>query len=366
MKNNTISICKGIGIILMVIGHSACPAFMGRFIYSFHMPLFFIASGYFFSTKYTDDKFLFIKKRFKGLYLPFVKWSLIFLFLHNLFFKANILNARFGRSELFSFEDILKKAFNIITSMGDYEQTFLGTFWFLRALFISSILFCLLFYLIKKLFNLRNTNTALLACLIAFISGFIMSLWRIKLPYIPQGGIREIYGIFYFGVGFIFRNSRINENLKYDNAILISSFILVCIISYINPTSLASNPKLKLYLGTFIPAILGWVMTYKFSSWFDFRKSNNIAYLTIKKSLLYLGNNTMPIIVLSILSYKIVSYIKIAYYGLDPLLIGCHPVISWRNNIFWIFYSIIGLTVPLLLNYLFSRTRFLRFLSFKQ
>ena len=101
----------------MVIGHSACPAFMGRFIYSFHMPLFFIASGYFFSTKYTDDKFLFIKKRFKGLYLPFVKWSLIFLFLHNQFFKANILNARFGRSELFSFEDIIKKAFNIITCM---------------------------------------------------------------------------------------------------------------------------------------------------------------------------------------------------------------------------------------------------------
>lgn len=365
MRNNTICICKSIGIILMVIGHSACPTFLGRFIYSFHMPLFFIASGYFFSTKYLNDKCLFIKKRFKGLYIPFIKWGLIFLLLHNFLFKANILNARFGHSALYSSKEIFKKGVGIITSMGSYEPTFLGTFWFLRSLFVGSIIFCLLFYAINKLLHLKHINTAITICILSFVAGFIMSLWQIRLPYIPQGGMREIYGTFYICIGYIFRNSRINEKLKYDNVILIFSFIIICIISQINPTSLASNPNLKSYLGIFLPAIIGWIMTYKFSFWFDNINSKNIVYVNIKKYILYIGDNTMPVIVLSFLSFKIISIIKIAYYGLDPLMIGCHPVILWRNNIFWIYYSIAGLVVPLLLNYLFSKIKYLRFLSFK-
>jgi len=265
MRNSTISICKGIGIILMVVGHSGSPSFIGRFIYCFHMPLFFIASGYFFSTKCLDDKFLFVKKRFKGLYIPFVKWSLIFLLLHNLLFKANILNAKFGGSALYSFKQILDKGFHIITTMGSYEPAILGTFWFLRSLFVASIIFCLLFYIINKLLHLKYINTAAIICLMAFAAGFIMSFMRINLPYIPQGGIREIYGIFYIGIGYIFHNSKINGKLKYDNILLIFSFIILCVISYLNPTSLRTNPNLKMYLGTFIPAIAGWVMTYKLS-----------------------------------------------------------------------------------------------------
>jgi fucose 4-O-acetylase-like acetyltransferase len=365
MRDNTISICKGIGIILMVVGHAGSPSFIGRFIYCFHMPLFFIASGYFFSTKYLDDKFSFVKKRVKGLYIPFVKWGLIFLLLHNLLFNANILNASFGGSYLYSFNQILDKGFHIITTMGSYEPAILGTFWFLRSLFVASIVFCLLFYLIDKLLHLKHVNTAIIICLMAFVAGFIMSFKRINLPYIPQGGIREIYGLFYIGVGFLFRNSKMNSKLKYDNLILMFSFIIICLLSYFNPTSLSTYPKLKLYLGTFIPAIVGWIMTYKFSSWFDNVISENIIYVYLKKSLLYLGEHTMPIIVFHFLSFKIVSLIKVTYYGYSPLMVGCHPVISYNNGTFWVYYSIVGLIVPLLLDYLFSKTKYLRFLSFK-
>ena len=365
MRNNTISICKGIGIMLMVIGHSGSPSSIGRFIYSFHMPLFFIASGYFFSINSLNDKFLFIKKRFKGLYIPFVKWSFIFLLLHNLLFKANILNARFGGSALYSFNEILDKGFHIITTMGSYEPAILGAFWFLRSLLVASIIFCLLFYIIDKLLHLKYVNTAIIICLMAFIVGFIMSFKRISLPYIPQGGIREIYGLFYIGFGYLFRHSIMNGKLKHDNLLLIFSFITVCLVSYFNPTSLRTNPKLNMYLGTFIPGIVGWIMMYKFSFWFDNIISENAIYVYIKKCLLYLGNNTMPVIVFQFISFKIVSLIKIAYYGYDPLMIGCHPIISYHNGVFWIYYSIVGLVMPLLLGYLFSRIKYLRFLSFK-
>ena len=70
MKDTSISICKGIAIILMVMGHAECPSHIGRFIYEFHMPLFFITSGYFFSLKYINDEATFLKKKIKGIYWP--------------------------------------------------------------------------------------------------------------------------------------------------------------------------------------------------------------------------------------------------------------------------------------------------------
>ena len=47
--DSSISICKGLAIILMVIGHAEAPGAISAFIYEFHMPLFFITAGYFFN-----------------------------------------------------------------------------------------------------------------------------------------------------------------------------------------------------------------------------------------------------------------------------------------------------------------------------
>ena len=82
-RNTVISISKGIAIILMVIAHAEAPAWLCKFIFEFHMPLFFITAGYFFSLKYLNDEATFVKKRIKGLYVPFVKWSVVFLALHS-------------------------------------------------------------------------------------------------------------------------------------------------------------------------------------------------------------------------------------------------------------------------------------------
>lgn len=48
-RDISIDIAKGIGIILVVYGHLACP--VAREIFLFHMPLFFLLSGYFFLQK---------------------------------------------------------------------------------------------------------------------------------------------------------------------------------------------------------------------------------------------------------------------------------------------------------------------------
>ena len=47
---------KGIGIFLVVLGHIYKDNYIGQWIYSFHMPLFFMLSGYLMYTKSVDWK----------------------------------------------------------------------------------------------------------------------------------------------------------------------------------------------------------------------------------------------------------------------------------------------------------------------
>ena len=94
--NSAISISKAIAIILMVIGHSGCPEGLSHFIYLFHMPFFFFVGGLCFKEKYLDDPKTFIKRRLQRLYLPYVKFSLIFLVFHNVFFSLHIYSETTG------------------------------------------------------------------------------------------------------------------------------------------------------------------------------------------------------------------------------------------------------------------------------
>ena len=83
---NWIDVAKGITIILMVLGHSSIPKFLSDFIWAFHMPLFFIASGW--CTNWNRDTFgEFIKKRTKSIMLPFVLYSIIVAILYQIIGK---------------------------------------------------------------------------------------------------------------------------------------------------------------------------------------------------------------------------------------------------------------------------------------
>ena len=92
MVDKTISIAKAWGIILMVLCHAEVALPVRTFVATFHMPLFFYYAGYCFKDKYLEQSFVFVKKRIIGLYVPFVKWGLFFLLLHNILFRLNIYN----------------------------------------------------------------------------------------------------------------------------------------------------------------------------------------------------------------------------------------------------------------------------------
>jgi len=210
-RNNIISICKGIAIILMVMGHAEPPTLISNFIYIFHMPLFFITAGYFFSRKYLDDPWQFCVKRFKGLYIPFLKWSLVFLLLHNLWFDIGLLNEQYGNwtggvTHPYSWREFFRRLFMIVTSMSGYDEFMAGAFWFFRGLLVASILFLVCYKTVYSKTRLGEVWGVVAVCLAALAFNAYRLGFGFRITTIANGGLRDVWGMFFFGIGVLYRH----------------------------------------------------------------------------------------------------------------------------------------------------------------
>ena len=118
------------------------------------MPLFFFFSGYCFKTAYLDNPKGFLLKRIYSVYWPYVKWSILFLLCHNLFFNLNIYNGEYGfrgsASHLYSLSEFASRGFDILTRMSGHEQL-LGGYWFMKSMLFGSIIFFETVYACKKI-----------------------------------------------------------------------------------------------------------------------------------------------------------------------------------------------------------------------
>jgi fucose 4-O-acetylase-like acetyltransferase len=70
-----VDVCKGLGIICVVLGHSIDGTALQRFIYTFHMPLFFFLSG--FLHRPQPDYGIYAKRKAIHLLLPYVAFMLL-------------------------------------------------------------------------------------------------------------------------------------------------------------------------------------------------------------------------------------------------------------------------------------------------
>ena len=366
MKRETIiSISKGIAIILMVIAHAEAPGWLCKFIFEFHMPLFFITAGYFFSLKYLNDEATFVKKRIKGLYWPFVKWAVFFLIIHNWMFDLGVLNETFGNdaggvTHPYNWHQIQQNFWNIITAMGGYDQFLCGAFWFFRGLFVASILYLIIYKVLDSSLKSARWKAAIpyLVCLIMLL----LCAWKtsegLKVITLVQGGYRDMMGCFFFGCGFIFRKF-VNDYRKAmaNQSVAILCNIVFAVIVFLFSKYLTANMNWRStfvqFLSLPLPAILGFLMTYNISCWLD--KHENL----LKRFLVYTGDHTLYVFIFHIVSYKVVSLIKIAYYGLDPKQVGCHMVIHEHSqeDQFWILYTIAGVGLPLLGIWLYEKAK---------
>lgn len=356
-RNTCISICKALAIMLMCMGHTEGPSRLINFIYLFHMPVFFITAGYFFSRKYVDNPWDFCVKRFKGLYIPFVKWALFFLVAHNLCFSIGLLNEQYGNWEggvthPYNIHTFMQRLFDIVFAMGGYDEFLAGAFWFFRALLISSIVFlCLFLVLHNRRKWLGTTATCLVICALALIVAFVKIQFQLRIPTVMQGGIRECWGVFFFAVGVLYRK---HEHSIPENAVQTAIYFALLVAgSLLHFHGMVLSPKPVDVLTLPLTGIIGFFMLHHISQLLDRHDGR------LKRFLVYCGDNTLYIFVFHIVAFKLVTAVKILWYGLDWAQIGTHMVVHYnsKTDLFFILYTIVGTAVPLLWIYCWRKLR---------
>lgn len=140
-----LDIAKGIGILLVVIAHIYAfnPVIRDRlsvvWIYSFHMPLFFIITGMLLKYKGTDESIKdFLIKRVKSLIIPYIIFSIVTV----------------GTLKIVGEANIKQMLINTLLCIG------VDVLWFLPALMFSEIIFYILKKLIKNSIIFKSIITA--------------------------------------------------------------------------------------------------------------------------------------------------------------------------------------------------------------
>lgn len=164
-----IDVVKGVGIILVIIGHSACPQLLLKYIQSFHMPLFFIVAGYLFNEYPSTEKL--IKRKSTALIKPYLIYG-VFNFTVTIIRLA--INGGIN-TELF--RTAFRYAIGLVYSRGTwYWMPNCSPIWFLTAMFVALILFNYLVKLVSPTDYLMAMVSLLLAC-------FFCHIDLIKLPW---------------------------------------------------------------------------------------------------------------------------------------------------------------------------------------
>lgn len=130
---------KGIGIFLVVLGHCFLPSKLRGIIYSFHMPLFFLAGGLTLNPQRYANIKEFLKKKAVGLLIPYVILNLYTLPSWIYFSKIH------GNSEV----TLSTLLYGIIYGNNDKVPLLCGPSWFIPALFLAEVTFYIMYRLCK-------------------------------------------------------------------------------------------------------------------------------------------------------------------------------------------------------------------------
>lgn len=369
-RNKNIDIIKGTGIILMVLCHAGFQ--FNGVISLFHMPIFFIASGVLYNESNiikSKDFLQFIKRKIKGLWLPFFLFTSFFVIFNNIFIGLNILtddskilsvSESLYRevAEHYSFQQIFYKIINAVFFRTNTQLG--GALWFLSTLFFVIIIFSLVDFLIFRFTKERKIHLIVqFAISVVFmLLGYYCSVNEISLS-LGLDRVFSCYLLFFVGC-FIKHFRLITRNIKIDIC-TISIAVVVLILSnhFIGSISLASNYYINpLYL--IFMSIIGWYMLYAISDLLLFFKVNLLV-----KVLSYISMRSISILGLHFLCFKIVTVIGVMMNKYDNYLIASFPI-YFHGPIWCLLYTFTGIAAPLLIDYVYLRIKKAIILCFKQ
>lgn len=345
-RNKVIDLMKTIGIILVVVGHCVPYDFLERFIYLFHLPLFFLLSGYLYNEKEAIDPWLYIGKKIKKFAILYILYGSFLVLFHNIFLYMGIIDKIYSK---YTIGDIMVGILNsfLFQSVEPYSSTM----WFIPNLLVSLIVYNFITSFVSNVKNIKEKEIKrTIIILILTILGIYINYKDYKiglhyqtvfvvLPFIHLGQIIKLY---------------LKDKLKPNLIVSLGGIILsiMCLVVFDGGVELSKNQIWNpLLFYTLAPLLIYAVYTMCF--YIDKRLSK------MTKILQYIGKNTFQIMCLHITCFKLLDYIVINLITKNYDILSKFPV-SYSN--YWPAYVIIGVIGPLIGVYLVKKikTYFLR------
>ena len=266
-----IDFVKGLSIFLMVLCHSGLQNSFTQWIYSFHMPLFFIVSGFLVGDSY-EPMIAYSRRKSKQLLVPYFIFALILCF---------------GHDSYFDWGGIIYGSRNSLNASISFTPL-----WFLPCFYISTI--------INNAINLitRKWIKVIIPVSIGCI-GFILS---IKLPL--SWGYPFSFNIACVGVALMFLGKVIGK-LLIDRVLTCGGGLLIVgtIISFFNlPQSLTiDNPHVEMSVGSFGNPLLFLIVATSITIGLLIISKKLIrdnSQIGLIRSILWIGENSIPVLCL--------------------------------------------------------------------
>lgn len=316
-RNGDIDFIKGVAIFLMVFAHAATywtpfdP--IKWWIALFHMPVFFMATGYFFKREYVvsiKGCWHFMLRKVAHLWWPYVASAIVCIVLQNLLIDCNIYtdnvefmtNAPAPWNHLMNrleWSDICRRIWHTFL-LRDGSQL-VGSMWFVKTLFFASICYGSLSWIVQRtkanyLFAMSSVCLGLALFARYFYQGDYV------LNYID--GQRTFLAIVLIHLGFCMREfgvKKILNSSKISVVILLGSAMVLiaarCLGTFISLSSHRVSSVISLLLVSFI----GWMMLYSLS-----RISENTPQI-FRGTVRYMGRHSFSILIFHILAFRIVN-----------------------------------------------------------
>ncbi|MCT1391418.1 acyltransferase family protein [Peribacillus frigoritolerans] len=275
-RESWLDIAKGLGIILVVIGHSE-NAVVHHYLFWFHMPLFFMISGYLFRPLVSISELkLFIIKKTKQLLIPYVSFGLTII--------LSVFIVHLDPIELL--KNVIKLLYGGETLVG-----YLTVFWYVTVFFITQIIFALITLKIKekRIRILLVFTFYLIAHVITWITPFknLVTPWNVD---------AVLIAISYFAIGYYGRKL-IKMIITKKSTFLLTTLSILVILSLDKLTFIRFELDLKNQLHSNI--VLDILVPVIFSL-FIFCFSNLISSYSLAKPFEYLGTISMTIMFLHV------------------------------------------------------------------
>lgn len=283
-----IDIIRGIGILLMIMGHIGFGENFDIYIHAFHMPVFYVISGYLFKTESVPTENYIVKKA-RQLLLPYFSFSAIS------FFMAYILN---GAEAIDFWKELNDTFFN--PTIG--QVTFAGALWFLPALFWINIIF----HFLHKWFGKNDYILFVITLMIGF-AAMVATDYNI---YLPMGLDAALVGVAFARTGYFLKQISQKKNINFFFHINIVIYIVIAVLHkkliFLNGlVNFRTGDYQNIFL-TYFNAVLGTILLWNLSNWLK-QIINKWEKVNFIKVIEQIGANSLTFVCLNQLVIIVVS-----------------------------------------------------------